>query len=400
MKICLVGSLLPIEVFDEIVRDSKVKPSNAPENFQMMLAKGMAENGQEIDVISFPNTATFPNGKDLYLRKKQYTLSFGTKIKCPALVNLPFIKQISIFIKTYCYLKRWFKKNKNDKKSVISYSDYPPYANACRLACKREKNAECILLMTDLPTFSLMPHKPGINTMLNCGMDKEREKNFDKFCKYILLTEHMAEKMRVQQKPYIVLEGFSDPASYMFEQKKSEKKVLMYSGALSDVHNISSLIDAFLITELDCELWIFGSGNKEAKVKEAAQKDSRITFFGKVSREELLKRQKEATLLISVKSALDEHTKYAFPSKILEYMTSGTAVLSTRVGGIPEEYFNYIIPIEDESIEGISESIKRCFELSSDELNKIGQKSKEFAATEKNCKNQAKKIIDFISKES
>ncbi len=396
MKICVVGSLLPIQVFDDLVEKSKAKPSNAPENFQMMFAKGFSQNKQELTVISFPTIAAYPKGPKFYFNKKCYTLDTGTDIRCPGFFNLPVLKQIGFFVKTYYHLKKWFKENPDEPKSVILYSDYLFYATAARLACKKEKNTQCILLMTDLPTFAFVPHKKSLASTLVCKMDDIREKNYTKFDSYIMLTKHMAEKMGVQDKPYIVVEGFSDPESYEFEQKKSDKKVLMYCGALSDVYNITTLLEAFQLTEIDAELWLFGSGTREKEVKEAAEKDSRIKFFGKVTREELLHRQKEAHVLVSIKSSDDDFTKYAFPSKILEYMTAGTAVLSTRIGGIPDEYFEYIYTIENEDVKAISAKIEEILNLPIEELEEKGKKGQVFAIEKKNCQKQTKDIIDFL----
>ncbi len=396
MKICMVGSLLPTKVFDTLVEKSKAKPSNAPENFQMMFAKGLAQNKQEFTVISYPTVATFPNGPGLYLKKQRYTLDMGTDIRCPSLINLPLIKQAQIFVKTYFSLKKWFRENKGEKKQVILYSDYPVYATAARLACKKDKDANSVLFMTDLPTFSIMPHNKSLLSAMMCKMDEAREENYKKFDFYILLTKHMAEKMGVQEKPYIVVEGFSDPESYEFEQKKSEKKVLMYCGALSDVYNITTLLEAFQLSEIDAELWLFGGGTREKEVREAAEKDSRIKFFGKVTREELLHRQKEAHVLVSIKSSDDDFTKYAFPSKILEYMTAGTAVLSTKIGGIPDEYYEYIYTIENEDVKAISEKIEEILNLPIEELEEKGKKGQVFAVEKKNCQKQTKDIIDFL----
>lgn len=396
MKFCMIGSLLPQEVFDKLVEKSKGKPSNAPMNFQLSFAKGLAQNGEELTVISFPTVATFPNGPSMYLGKNRYTLDFGTDIRCPAIINLPIVKQAHIFLKTYFYLKKWFKENKNEEKSVILYSDFPPYATACRLACKGEKNTKCTLFMTDLPTLSLLPHKKTITNMLVCKMDKIRENNYKSFESYILLTEYMSEKMGIQNKPYIVVEGFSDPDVNPFTTEKSQKKVIMYSGALSDVHDPTLMVEGFLKCDTDAELWIFGSGAKEKIVTDAAEKDSRIKYFGKVSREEVLRKQKEAHLLLSIKSSEDEFTKLAFPSKILEYMISGTPVMSTRVEGIPNEYFDYVFAVDDETPEGIAQRMKEVIELSAQELAEKGSQSKRFAAEEKNCQKQTQKIIDFL----
>ena len=46
--------------------------------------------------------------------------------------------------------------------------------------------------------------------------------------------------------------------------------------------------------------------------------------------------------------------KYSFPSKNMEYMVSGTPVLTTRLPGMPMEYYPYVYFIEEESADGIA----------------------------------------------
>lgn len=194
-------------------------------------------------------------------------------------------------------------------------------------------------------------------------MDNRREKNYQKFDGYVILTKHMAKAMDIKNMPYTVIEGFSDPDAFKnLVPHKNKKKTLMYAGALSEVHNIRKLIDGFMATKIDACLCIYGDGDQRQYVEEASKKDCRILYKGKVNRADLLQAQKNAHLLISVKATEDKHTLYAFPSKILEYMTSGTAVLTTKVGGIPEEYFDYVYTIEDESIEGIANAISACLD--------------------------------------
>lgn len=103
-------------------------------------------------------------------------------------------------------------------------------------------------------------------------------------------------------------------------------------------------------------------------------------------------------MLVSAKSTDDRHTNFAFPSKILEYMTSGTAVLTTRVGGIPEEYFDYVYTINDESIDGIAKSIEKTLNIPIEELTLIGNRAKTFVTEKKNYSEQAKRIVEFLNK--
>ena len=77
-------------------------------------------------------------------------------------------------------------------------------------------------------------------------------------------------------------------------------------------------------------------------------------------------------------------------------MTAGTAVLSTRIGGIPDEYFEYIYTIENEDVKAISAKIEEILNLPIEELEEKGKKGQVFAIEKKNCQKQTKDIIDFL----
>ena len=50
-------------------------------------------------------------------------------------------------------------------------------------------------------------------------------------------------------------------------------------------------------------------------------------------------------------------------------MSSGTPVLTTKLSGIPEDYFNYIYSISENGKEGIKEALKYVLEKEEIETN-------------------------------
>ena len=80
-------------------------------------------------------------------------------------------------------------------------------------------------------------------------------------------------------------------------------------------------------------------------------------------------------------------------------MASGTPVLTTRVGGMPTEYYDYFRFIDDESPAGIAEAMKAAFALSDKERAELGAEALAFAADEKNYKTMTKKILDFLKEQ-
>ena len=401
MKVYFLGSLINDKTLDGIAIKSKVKPSNAPVNFENMMVKGMEEAGADVTVVSLPTVSVYPGGSLFMWGRRKEILNFGKQVTWLPAINLMFVKQICATVGTYTELFLWLVKNRKDKNKVImNYSVYPPYSKPTQVMGKLFKTKTCCVV-SDLPEYLYKMHETkGIKTLLNDYYSRKMVRLQTGFDSYVLLTKHMASKMKIEEKPSVLVEGFADESIFDITEKvrKNNKKTVMYAGVLSKSFNVDSLLYGFLQTEGDYELWLFGYGDLVDYIRECEKKDSRIHYFGKVDRKDLLEHQKSAHLLISVKSPEEDHTNYAFPSKILEYMTSGTAVASTMVGGIPDEYFDYIYPICGHDAKSVKKCISEVLRKDDHVLVEKGKNSKAFALREKNYANQGVRIVEFLKK--
>ena len=77
-------------------------------------------------------------------------------------------------------------------------------------------------------------------------------------------------------------------------------------------------------------------------------------------------------------------------------MTSGTPLLTTKLVGMPEEYYEYVYLFDDESVEGMSKKIDEVLSLSEETRKKTGLKAREFILKEKNNVIQTRKMIDLM----
>jgi glycosyltransferase involved in cell wall biosynthesis len=109
-----------------------------------------------------------------------------------------------------------------------------------------------------------------------------------------------------------------------------------------------------------------------------------------------LLRERQATLLVNPRSTKEEFTKYSFPSKTIEYMLSGTPVLTTRLQGIPEEYFKYVFSAEDNDVSLLTDAINNALSHTDAELAQMGLGAREYIVKNKNSVAQAKRILEFI----
>ena len=108
--------------------------------------------------------------------------------------------------------------------------------------------------------------------------------------------------------------------------------------------------------------------------------------------------QKNATIIVNPRQNNEEFTKYSFPSKNMEYLSSGVPVIAYKLDGIPDEYDDYILYPEDNSSDGLYKKIKSVLDMSEEERQSVGEKARCFVVENKNKNRQAQRIFEFIEK--
>ena len=200
-------------------------------------------------------------------------------------------------------------------------------------------------------------------------------------------------------KPFCVMEGISSPESKGTRYQLLDKKIILYTGTLHKKFGIMNLVEAFQqIKDSDYELVICGVGDSEDAIKAAAQKDKRIRFLGKLPREQVLEWQGKATVLVNPRQNNEEFTKYSFPSKTMEYLSSGVPLVAYKLDGIPDEYDPYIFYVNENSISCLANTVRRVCEMTEAERETVGKAGREFVLNQKNGTEQVKKIINLLQK--
>lgn len=400
MEFIYVSSVCSDKKFNEIFDKSEVKPQQQAQKFHSLLSKGLCNYANNLYFISRPpiNSTTKKDinlmGSEEFFENKTY---YYLKISHSAI-----LKHIGLFSSAFMYSIKSYFRNKTEQKIIICDILNLSISISALLSSKLF-GMKSVAVVTDLPNY--MNYTNQSQSVISKFYSSVYRVICNFFLKqydyYVILTEQMNELVNPKNKPYVVIEGMVDVKMNKIPNKlddKYEEKVIIYAGALYEKYGVKSLIEAFIeLKDKDARLWLFGDGDLVKEINTYQEKDSRIKYYGVVPNERVVKEQLKATLLVNPRPSIEEFTKYSFPSKNMEYMASGTPVLTTPLQGMPQEYNNFVYLFDDETIEGMTETLKRIISIKKEALHYRGQQAREFVLKEKSNVIQAEKIIDLIS---
>ena len=396
MDLLYLSALSSERLISNIHDKTKLNPGFAVQKFSRLLVKGFDAN--EVDVIALtvpPVTKEYTGSLWVSIDNEKED---GIAYKYMPFINLPLLKHFTIFIYSFFYVLLWGLKSRNEKVlvcDVLCISSSMGGLLATKLC-----GLKSVAVVTDIYDQMVGAKSRGITAFLKkCAgiLNKKYVRSFDG---YVLLTEAMNEVVNPKSRPYVVMEALCDVEMSDDGYAVSDKtypKVLMYAGGLEEQYGLKMLVKAFKkLPHQDIELHIYGNGSYVDKLKQEAATDKRIVYWGVVPNEKIVEAECKATLLINPRFTTEKFTKYSFPSKNMEYMVSGTPLLTTKLPGMPEEYYPYVFLFGKETLEGYMQSISDVLSKTDDELKHLGMTAREFVLRNKNNVFQANRIVEFI----
>jgi len=383
MRVIYIASVFDEECLNNRFEGKSVLPY-AASKYNTLLFEGIVKNGIETNVLSVVPISRAVYKKIVFkgycVSKKNLTIQFLSQI------NLPVIKNILNI------LSGFFKTLFAPKESIVIYDVLVVSAAMGAILAAKLRRFKKVGVVTDLPKF-----QPIAKSSFMLRMNDKVVANSDG---YVFLTRQMNDEVNVANKPYIVLEGHVD--EHMEEKAHApfscQQKNIVYAGAIEKIYGIEMLCKAFVDIALPNEvLHIYGNGDYATELSALAQETRNIVYHGNRPNEEIVEAELNAMLLVNPRPTDGEYTKFSFPSKTLEYMASGTPVLSSRLAGIPEEYEDYIFYFDANTKEALGKQMRKILDLSPEDLEKKGSASREFVLRQKNNVIQSAKIIDFCS---
>ncbi len=387
------------EKFEYLLKSGMTTQLPQAQKYNKLLMEGISEciDGEVYALCAIPvNSETAK--RTFFKRETEHR--GGINYIYGGFVNLPIFRQLTRILGAVREIRRRYKKSKN---CVIIVDILSQSLDCAARICGKKYGIPVVGIVTDVPGLTSGAQAKtysSIKRKIAEFAGKNSERNMAKHDAFLLLTEAMNAVVNKNSKPYIVLEGHSDNKMANIENSlsgKSSPKVMMYAGGIHKEYGIERLVNAFLRGGFDdWELHIYGDGNYKSELTELSEKVSNVKYFGIRPNSEVVKNQLSATLLVNPRPTDAEYVKYSFPSKTMECMASGTPLLTTRLPGMPKEYYPYVYLFDDETEKGMLETLKVVLSKDSAEHHALGEKAKAFVMTEKTNVAQAKKLIDFI----
>ena len=387
MKILYLSNACPEDDFNRIFTEKK-KPSQAAQKYHTLQIEGLREMGQELTALCIPAISRATYGK-LFFR---YKGTEDTYLYAP-MINLPLIRNLWMFLYVFFFTFGRTIGKRGD--TVICDVLNTTVSMATLLACTFTRT-QVVGIVTDVPTKRAFEVRNPIKKLTTkvCWLLLGR------FDKYIFLTRAMNDLINKRGRPYLISEGHADSGARDITNSladKYEKKVCIYAGSLRKIYGISYLVEGFLQANIvDAELHIYGAGEYASELELLTRDNPSVRFFGLKPNSYIVAEERKATLLINPRPTTEEYTKYSFPSKNMEYMASGTPVLTTRLPGMPLEYEDYVYILEEENIQGMARKLTELLGKSKEELFTFGSQAKNFVLENKSNVKQAERICCLL----
>ena len=391
MKLLYISVLSSNRLINEIYNTSGNNPGFAVQKFSRLLVKGLSANGTDVVVLSNP---PFPAGSKRWVLLDSETEE-GVHYKYIPFLNVSMLKHLCLFLYAFAYVLFWGFKRRREKAIVCDVLSISICMGA--LLASKINRVRSVGVVTDIYGLMVGNAKASWIVKFATFLNQCYVSSFD--C-YVLLTSQMNERVNHKGKPHIVMEALCDMSmseqNVQIEEKVSPRTVI-YAGGIHERYGLKMLAEAFVKADIpDARLVYYGSGPYVEEYKKLCAAHPNLEYRGVAPNEVIVAEELKATLLVNPRPTTEEFSIYSFPSKNMEYMVSGTPLLTTKLPGMPEDYYPHVYLFEEESVQGYADALKKVFSQPADMLYAKGVQAKKFVLQNKNYIAQAQRVLGLL----
>lgn len=267
-------------------------------------------------------------------------------------------RELGLTCSTYRNLFNVIRRTTGREKSVVLATGYDPRVIFV-LIFLRLFGYRCYSFVYDTHTL-YASNKPFarrtvINVFFAIGFSLARFING-----WLVLNDAFIKKDRVKIE-YLKLKVGATVPSRMVDgvpSSSGDSIVFLFAGTLNEDNGTKLLLEAVRSIPRDgFQVHIYGYGPLSPLVRQYAAEDRRVIFFGTTDNDVVLQKQREADFLIHLRNPNSVAIDIAYPSKLIEYLCSGTPVLSNIFANIGDDVADSVVSIENYGQDGIRRAI-------------------------------------------
>ena len=388
-ELAYVGTVVP-----DIAEFRNRAFSPAGNMFQENLLSGLQAEGTTPSlVLSCRPVPAFPRSSRLAVRAERRRLGSGIPLHLLPFINVSPLKQLGVGVAVFCSLLWWGWKHRASRTRIVYTYNLTVPPGLFTLLAARCIGALAVASVNDIC-------EPGESAprrwawRLDYMLHRFLLPRFDAL---VVVNANIIEDFAPRAR-YSLVEGGLTPEmavepGFLKESARPDRFTVVFAGRLEALNGVEVMLQA--ISQLEGERYRFvlaGEGPLSDAVRQAAKKDSRIEYLGLLKVHDLLSIYKQADVLISMRLTKALRTNYFFPSKLMEMLASGTPVISTCTGHVEAEFGRFLIPLRNESPEGLAEAIRDAAGTDLEARKEMGKRARAFMLANKTWQVQTGKI--------
>lgn len=227
MKVLYLGCFCEPTTMPLINKRTKGRISVSATTFQRALLHGYDKLEYKPNyIVNVPDIGSFPMrcSSPFFPRSKfEFASMKGVN---GAFFNFTYIKKYSIYRSIIKESTEWLDLHSKEKVTILVYSVIYPYLKAAIDLKYKYPNVEVCCIVLDLPEYF------GDNTSWFCRILGKKITNqiyalVPEIDSFVLLTEHMKDKLNVGFRPWHLLEGVYNPIEVTSQKKSLNSATLL-----------------------------------------------------------------------------------------------------------------------------------------------------------------------------
>lgn len=394
MKALYVGFVSSDEVFQDLLDRDRRMPVQT-QRFGRSLLDALAAGGAQVTALSVAPATDFPLNRRILFRRSTFR-GDGFDGLMAGFVNVLGVKHLTRRLGLLREARRRFgvAPGESTPDVVVVHG-----VNSSVLAAARTMGdwwgVPCVVVLTD------PPH--GMTSRDEVPASRLRRVNFrqvlaelDRYDAAVALTADLAEVF-MGGRPALVMEGIAgSPLAHSPTAGTDDAGVdVLYAGGVDAEYGVLELVAALEQSRGDWVLGIAGRGSASQEVAERAAGQPRLRHLGMLGSDELAARYAAARVLVNPRPPLP-FTRFSFPSKILEYLTNGNVVASTRLPGIPDEYWEHLVELPQDAA-GMATVLDDVMSWDAERVQQKVAANRAFVEARKSRGEQGRRLVAFLA---